>query len=86
MAAILQQTATRYDTWARLNRGGFNNVNSVPDNGLADSALDWLAQGGQAILAPAQQKLDNLDKAIKALLVMGGISSICGLVLVFRGR
>lgn len=85
----LQRTATRYDDWARLNVGGFNNVNSVPPNGLAgmgDGALDWLAQGGQAILAPAQEKLNNLDTAIKALLVMGAVSSVTGLAILFGRR
>lgn len=83
----LQRTASRYDTWARSIRGGFNNINTGGyDNGLGDGALDWLAQGGQAILAPAQEKLDRLDMAIKALLVMGAVSSLTGLALLFRRR
>jgi 1,6-anhydro-N-acetylmuramate kinase len=88
MVLTLQRTSSDYDRWARLNVGGFANINSVPPNSLAGmgGVLDFLSQGGQALLAPAQQKLDDLDTAIKALLVMGGISALTGLVLVFKGR
>lgn len=88
----LQRVATSYDRWALLNRGGYNNVNSVPDNGLGglgegmDGAFDWLKAGGDALLAPATEKLNNLDMAIKVLLVMGGISSVTGLALLFGRR
>lgn len=83
----LQQTASRYDTWARLTKGGFNNINTGGyDNGLGDSFFDFLSQGGQALLAPAQEKLDRLDLAIKALLVMGTVSSLTGIAMFFRRR
>ena len=87
--AYLQRVATDYDRWAALNIGGYNNVNSVPSNGLSglgDGALDWLKAGGAAVLAPATDKLNALDTAIKVLLVMGGISSITGLAILFGRR
>jgi hypothetical protein len=84
----LQRVASSYDRWALLNRGGYNNVNSVPSNGLAelDGPLDWLKQGGDALMAPANEKLNQLDTAIKALLVMGAVSSLTGLAILFGRR
>lgn len=99
MILRLGQVVKRYDDWAWLGgRGGYNNINSVPPNGLAGlgdcggacqpglgaDPLDWLSQGGQALLKPAQEKLDRLDKAIKALLVMGAVSSLTGLYIALR--
>jgi len=84
----LQRVSNYYDRWGLLNRGGYNNVNSVPDNGLAGlgGPLDWLKEGGDALMAPAQEKLNKLDTAIKVLLVMGGISSLTGLAILFGKR
>lgn len=75
----LQRTATKYDRWARLNRGGFNNVNSVPPNGLGDVVSDTLG-----FVNTVQTKLDNLDTAIKTLLVLSGVAALTGVVTVFR--
>lgn len=76
---LLQKTASTYDRWARLNRGGFRNVNSVPSNGLGDVVSDVTG-----VLTGAQTKLDNLDTAIKSILVLSGIAALTGLVTVFR--
>lgn len=81
---LLQTTSSRYDQWARLNRGGFNNVNTVRSNGLGDVVTDTLHNVGNAVIAPAQAKLDDLDLAIKVLLVMGGVSSLASLALLLR--
>lgn len=41
---------------------------------------------GSALLAPAQAKLDQLEIAIKSILVLSGIAAATGVVSFLRGR